>query len=80
MYYGMRRSRFGMGRHFIRRRGMGPYWGFGMGRGGRGLGYEPVCVCPSCGYEMTHEPSIPCTEYDCPECGTPMMGSYCSAF
>ncbi|MDX9773710.1 MAG: DUF134 domain-containing protein [Bacteroidales bacterium] len=32
-----------------------------------------ICVCPSCGYEKPHEPSLPCKEETCPVCGNMLM-------
>lgn len=40
---------------------------FGWG-GGLGLGGTDICICPECGYEMTHERGTPCNEIICPKC------------
>lgn len=53
--------------------------GGGFGRGGRrglggGFGWGPggECVCPNCGYRVTHQLGVPCYQMKCPKCGSPM--------
>lgn len=50
--------------------------GEGRGVGGprQGVGGAELCVCPKCGYEEEHERGTPCAEFECPECGTTMVG------
>lgn len=44
------------------------------GNGGRRMGDAGGdCVCPQCGQRRNHRRGIPCFEYRCPTCGTPMM-------
>jgi len=50
----------------------------GNGRGlfGQGMGYKHIslfCVCPQCGYSITHEQGVPCSSLRCPTCGVPLM-------
>lgn len=63
--------------------GQGPIGGQGrrkgQGRGNRN-GNEPVstapeaqCKCPSCAYEQAHRPGTPCTQVNCPKCGSSMI-------
>lgn len=52
--------------------------GQGQGRGNRsqpgtGIGPGGFCVCPSCGARAEHQPGLPCTQVDCPKCGTKMI-------
>ncbi len=67
----------GWGRGFRRGGGRhGAGFGRGRGRGGRnkpGSGPTGNCVCPSCGHSQSHEPGKPCSEIDCPKCGTRMV-------
>ena len=51
--------------------------GFGWQRRGKfkdkiveakGLGPEGFCVCPKCGYEIPHQPGVPCSTLQCPNC------------
>lgn len=59
--------------------GQGPGTGSGVGRGkgmagqrpGRGPGGN--CVCPSCGETAPHQAGTPCTQVNCPKCGTAML-------
>ncbi len=55
--------------------------GFGWQRKGRfkgkveqarGEGPGGWCVCPKCGYKITHQPGIPCSTLECPKCKTPL--------
>ena len=32
--------------------------------------HKKICYCPSCGFEMEHKPSIPCSSLKCPNCNT----------
>ena len=52
-------------------RGMG---GQGRGRGQKGSAGADICVCPSCGEEVSHQRGTPCMNTKCPKCGTPMVG------
>ncbi len=57
--------------------GMGRGMGGGYGRGGgRGMGGARECVCPRCGYRMSHTPGVPCSTMQCPRCGGAMTGSH----
>ncbi|UZE94087.1 MAG: hypothetical protein IB618_00730 [Candidatus Pacearchaeota archaeon] len=61
-------------------RGIGRGAGAGAGRGqtGRGrmggfaAGPGGECVCPKCGYRMSHQIGIPCYQQKCPKCGSAM--------
>ncbi|MHA1302897.1 MAG: XkdF-like putative serine protease domain-containing protein [Candidatus Heimdallarchaeaceae archaeon] len=45
----------------------------GLGRmGGDAKGPGGLCVCPKCGYKMTHETGEPCYDITCPKCGAKM--------
>jgi len=64
--------------------GQGPGLGAGRGRGQgrkggrrRGAGGTTECVCPKCGYKEPHVRGIPCSQKECPKCGTPMRGAFC---
>lgn len=50
--------------------------GEGRGVGGprQGVGGTDMCICPDCGHEVKHKRNIPCTDIECPKCGTPMTG------
>jgi predicted Fe-Mo cluster-binding NifX family protein len=59
----------------------GPGGGQGRGRGGGGIGRMggplaggPVgtCLCPKCGHREPHGRGVPCTQRQCPKCGTTM--------
>ncbi len=55
--------------------GMGGRGGTGSGRGrmgGMGLGAGGTCVCLKCGRTIPHQRGIPCTQMQCPACGTRM--------
>lgn len=64
-------------------RGQGPVGGQNQGRGQRrgnrgGRGNVSTesgqnCKCPNCGYEQAHQPGIPCSQINCPECGKNMI-------
>jgi len=34
-----------------------------------------VCICPLCGTTVTHSPSIPCFEMECPVCGSRLVNA-----
>ncbi|OPZ36034.1 MAG: hypothetical protein BWY96_02458 [Spirochaetes bacterium ADurb.BinA120] len=59
-------------------RGGGKGGGQGHGTGGGGIGGGNAagpggeCVCPDCGATAPHERGIPCTQKQCPRCGSPM--------
>lgn len=54
-----------------RRDGTGPAEG---GRGqGRGNGLGGNCVCPNCGKKILHRRGTPCSETECPKCGSIML-------
>ncbi len=61
-------------------RGVGMGAGRGLGRGaGRGrmggqfaAGPEGICVCTSCGNEITHVRGQPCNQIKCPKCNSMM--------
>lgn len=38
----------------------------------QGEGGPEHCICPECGETVAHEPGTPCTEMECPKCGSPM--------
>ena len=48
--------------------------GGGRGRqpGGSGLGPAGECICPKCGARVPHGRGVPCYNYKCPKCGSPM--------
>jgi len=50
--------------------------GKGMGVGGprQGDAGTDICICPKCGYKLTHHRGIPCNEMKCPKCKVPMVG------
>ncbi|MDD4537950.1 MAG: DUF5320 domain-containing protein [Lentisphaeria bacterium] len=63
--------------------GQGPVTGRGMGQGrgqgqgagrggGMGAGTGGECVCPKCGKRLAHQRGVPCTQRQCPDCGTTM--------
>ncbi len=56
--------------------------GFGWQRKGRfkdeikeakAMGPGGVCVCPKCGYTVTHEKGTPCSLIKCPKCGVELV-------
>ena len=51
--------------------------GRGMARPGQGLGGSADCVCSKCGEKTAHTRGIPCSNTNCPKCGTPMRGVFC---
>lgn len=58
----------GTGRGLGRGRGPGR---MGGNRPGAGPGGE--CVCPACGATIPHQASLPCSQVNCPKCGTRMV-------
>jgi cation diffusion facilitator family transporter len=40
---------------------------------GGGRGPMGNCVCPSCGYKVTHERGVPCSKTNCPKCHAKMV-------
>jgi transposase-like protein len=44
-----------------------------------GMGPKGDCICPKCGYRVTHQPGKPCRELKCPKCGISLLreGSSC---
>jgi hypothetical protein len=61
--------------------GRGQGGGLGRGRGGQGRGRMggPAaagpgghCVCTECGHTEPHERGTPCTQKQCPKCGSGM--------
>jgi uncharacterized protein len=59
--------------------GQGPVTGRGRGMSqpGQGLGGSGECECPKCGAKSLHTRGIPCSNTNCPKCGTPMRGVFC---
>jgi hypothetical protein len=55
------------------RRGRGGGGGRGRGRmGGFAAGPGGSCVCPRCGYSISHVIGTPCYQQTCPKCGSRM--------
>jgi predicted DNA-binding protein (UPF0251 family) len=53
--------------------GIGRGMGRGRGRmGGFASGPSGACICPKCGYKMSHKIGKPCYEQKCPKCGSNM--------
>ena len=46
--------------------------GRGIGRRGQGMGIR-TCICPNCGYKVSHERGVPCRSIFCPSCNTPLI-------
>jgi len=62
----------------FRSRGMGGGRAGGQGRGAGGgnkpgAGPSGNCVCPKCGYKLSHQVSKRCMDQTCPKCGTQMV-------
>jgi hypothetical protein len=58
-----------------RGQGRGPGMGRGGGRGrggGFGLGPSGECICPNCGFKVSHQLGVQCYNQSCPKCGTMM--------
>jgi hypothetical protein len=55
--------------------GMGLGRGQGAGRmgGARAAGIGGFCVCAKCGYREPHERGVPCTQKQCPQCGSTLI-------
>jgi len=58
--------------------------GFGWQRRGRfekemenaqGSGPDGFCVCPQCGYKVSHQRGVPCPTMICPKCHVPLVRS-----
>lgn len=51
-------------------RGRGAGRGSGRGRMGGPFAAGPGgnCVCPHCGHRAPHQPGVPCTRRECPQC------------
>lgn len=53
--------------------------GTGPAGGGRGLGRGNApgpggnCLCPNCGHKIPHSRGTPCSERECPKCGSNML-------
>ncbi len=47
--------------------------GLGQGGGSNLAGPGGYCICPNCGATAEHEASIPCTQLQCPICGSMMV-------
>lgn len=63
----------GLGRGAGSERGGGMGRGAGQGRmGGQGAGIGGYCVCPGCGEKVPHQQGVPCSQIECPKCGTTM--------
>lgn len=41
--------------------------------GGSGLGLGGFCICPKCGYSVSHIRGQPCIFKKCPNCGTTLV-------
>jgi len=61
-------------------------WGRGFGwqrrgkfekeiRSAKGAGPDGFCVCPQCGYKVSHQRGIPCPTMTCPKCHIPLIRS-----
>ena len=50
--------------------------GKGKGKNGKpqGDGGADSCVCPKCGYKVSHKKGEPCNETKCPKCKTALVG------
>jgi hypothetical protein len=46
--------------------------GIGRGRNRPGAGSGGNCVCPKCGATVPHSVGTPCSDINCPKCGTKM--------
>ncbi len=72
-WYGMTSGGTRRGRMGVARRGSGRGGG-GRGRMGGGFAAGPggVCICPNCGYTISHVVGTPCYQQKCPRCGSGM--------
>jgi len=53
------------------RRATPPRSGIGRNQGDKpGSGIGGKCICPKCGYSITHNRATPCNLKVCPKCGT----------
>ena len=46
--------------------------GRGLGRRGQGMSIRN-CICPKCGFKVSHERGVPCRSMVCPKCNTPLI-------
>lgn len=46
----------------------------GKGTGKEYNGGNITCKCPECNYTMDHERGTPCNQFECPMCGSMMVG------
>jgi hypothetical protein len=37
------------------------------------MGTGGYCVCPKCGYKITHKSGVPCQEEHCPQCNSVLL-------
>lgn len=78
---GLAQARFAMpGCQGRKRQGRG--CGNGRRRAGSSDGRDPqrfpstgFCICVSCGYREPHSRGVPCRNFQCPTCGTPLTKS-----
>jgi hypothetical protein len=42
-------------------------------RGGNKISRLGECLCPSCGKTIPHQLGLPCTQINCPNCGSSMV-------
>ena len=63
----------GLGRGHGGGGGRGSGMGRGRGMGGHGFGSTGECVCPQCGYTVSHQRGVSCMEEKCPECNIPLI-------
>jgi len=48
--------------------------GQGVGEPRQGQGGFDFCVCPKCGYKVSHDRGTPCNTIQCPKCKISLMG------
>ena len=44
-----------------------------MGGNHPGRGHGGYCICSSCGKRLMHQPGVPCSNINCPQCGVKMV-------